>query len=506
MNEPIDTVDVIIVGAGLSGIGAGYHLQDKCPDRTYLILEGRAQLGGTWDLFRYPGIRSDSDMHTLGYSFKPWTGTRSITDGPSILAYLKETAVEFGIDRKIRVQHQVTTASWSRESNRWTITALRKDTGETVTFACGFLFVCSGYYNYLGGHMPAFPGSGSFEGKIVHPQHWPEDLDFAEKRVVVIGSGATAVTLVPAMAETAAHVTMLQRSPSYVVAMPDTDMIANRLRQMLPENIAYKLTRWKNIKIGEFFYGKTRTKPEKIRRWIVEKARKGLGPDVDVDRHFSPTYNPWDQRLCLIPNGDLFQALKTEKASVVTDRIETFLPTGIALQSGRILEADIIVTATGLRILALGGIDITVDGETIDFSTHWTYRGVAYSDVPNMVSIFGYINASWTLRADLISAYVCRLLNHMRATGTRVCTPRLRPSDGDMRKRPLIENFSSGYIQRALHALPRQGDREPWTNPQNYSLDKKVLTRSPVDDGVMIFERGCVNGDHSHRGGPDRPD
>lgn len=483
----LDIIDVIIVGAGLSGIGAGYHLQDQCPDRRYLILEGRESLGGTWDIFRYPGVRSDSDMHTLGYGFKPWTGAKSITDGPSILTYIRETAAEYGIDKKIRYRHQVTGASWSSETGYWTVTALQKASGRKVTFACRFLLIAAGYYSYKGGYAPDFPGKESFTGEIVHPQFWPDDLDYAGKKIVVIGSGATAASLVPAMAETAAKVTMLQRSPSYMVAMPDRDKIADGLRRILPAKAANRLTRWKNVKIGEFFYAKTRKKPEKVREWILGKAKKELGDAVDVERHLSPRYNPWDQRLCLLPNGDLFKALKSGKAEIVTDRIETFTETGIALASGDHLETDIIVTATGLQILAIGGMNIVVDGQPVDFSKLWTYKGVAYSDLPNLVSIFGYINASWTLRADLISLYVCRLLNHMQATGTTICTPRLRISDASMPKRPLIENFSSGYIQRALPALPSQGDRAPWTNPQSYSQDKKALTRCLIDDGVMTF-------------------
>ncbi len=487
MSEIIDDVDVIIIGAGISGIGAGYHLQDKCPDRRYLILEGRESLGGTWDLFRYPGIRSDSDMHTLGYSFKPWTGIKSITDGPSILAYIRETAVEYGIDRNIRFQHQVTDASWSGSEKRWTITAKDSKRSREVTFRCGFLFICSGYYSYESGYTPDFPGAESFEGDIVHPQQWPDQLDYDGKHVVVIGSGATAVTLVPAMAKTAAHVTMLQRSPSYVVAMPDRDVIANRLLQVLPKSIANRLTRWKNIKISEFFYRKTRTSPEKVRKFILDRARKGLGDIFDVETHFCPAYNPWDQRLCLIPNGDLFSVLKSGKASVVTDQIKTFTRSGIELHSGPVLKADIIVTATGLTVMAGGGIDFLIDGEPINFPERWAYKGVAYSDVPNMVSIFGYINASWTLRADMIAEYVCRLLNHMRATDSTVCVPRLRATDRHMAKRPLIEDFSSGYIARALPKLPRQGDRAPWINPQSYSVDRKALIKAPIDDGVMTF-------------------
>jgi cation diffusion facilitator CzcD-associated flavoprotein CzcO len=428
-------------------------------------------------------------MYTLSYRFKPWTGAKSITEGSSVLAYLRDAAAEHDIEKKIRFRHWVTAATWSSEENRWTVTAKRDGTKETVSFKCTFLLICSGYYSYERGHEPFFPGMDSFDGAIVHPQAWPEDLDYADKRVVVIGSGATAVTLVPAMAEDAAHVTMLQRSPTYVVAMPDNDWIADRLRQFLPEKIVFPLIRWKNIKLTEYFYGKSRTKPDKLRRMILKQARKSLGSAVDIDTHFNPTYNPWDQRLCLIPNGDLFYALKSGKASVVTDRIRTFTPKGVELESGVSIDADIVVTATGLQILAVGGMDIVVDGERVDFSRCWTYKGVAYSNVPNLVSIFGYINASWTLRVDLICDYVCRLLNHMQATGTTVCTPRLRASDHDMPRRPLITDFSSGYIQRALPSLPAQGDRPPWTVTQSYSIDRKALSKAPVDDGVMTFER-----------------
>ncbi len=487
MSEPVDHVDVIIVGAGISGIGAGCHLKTKCPDRRFLILEGRDVLGGTWDLFRYPGVRSDSDMHTLGFSFRPWDGAKSITDGASILTYLQETAAEHGIDEKIRFGHRVTAASWSSKSHRWTLEVRRKDGGDVVSFTCNFLLICAGYYSYEGGYKPDFPTIEAFEGQIIHPQDWPDDLDYAGKRVLVIGSGATAVTLVPAMADQAAHVTMLQRSPTYVVAMPDEDRIANGIRKVLPNAWASSLTRWKNVKVAEFFYRRTRKKPDKVRRWILDQAKKKLGSTVDVDRHFSPSYDPWDQRLCLIPNGDLFKALKSGKASVVTDEIETFTTSGLALKSGECIDADIIVTATGLLVRPVGGIDILVDGAPINLPDHIAYKGVAFSDVPNLVSIFGYINQSWTLRVDLVCDYVCRLLNHMSATGTTRCTPQLRPSDDAMPKRPLIENFSSGYIRRALPTLPRQGDREPWINPQSYSEDKKALTKRPVDDGVMIF-------------------
>ena len=482
-------VDVVIVGAGISGIGAAYHLQTECRDRSYVILEGRADIGGTWDLFRYPGVRSDSDMHTLGYRFKPWTAEKSIADGPSIMAYLRETVAEHGIDRHIRFGHLVRRAEWSSDDARWTVHAQRAETGEAVTITCNFLFMCSGYYSYREGYTPEFEGRERFAGQIVHPQHWPADLDETGKRVVVIGSGATAMTLVPALAERAAHVTMLQRSPTYVVARPDTDKLANRLRSLLPDRLADTVTRWRNTTMQQMIYRRTRTHPDKVRKVLLDGVRKELGPDFDVDRHFTPSYDPWDQRLCLVPNGDLFQAIRRGKASVVTDRIRSFDERGIQLESGDTIEADIIVTATGLNLVTLGEMDFVVDGTPIDFADTWTYKGFAYSDVPNMASSFGYINASWTLRADLISAYVCRLLNHMRATDTVQCTPRLRPSDASMPARAWIENFSAGYMQRVMDRFPKQGDREPWINPQNYGRDKKMFRSSPVDDGVMQFTR-----------------
>jgi cation diffusion facilitator CzcD-associated flavoprotein CzcO len=488
----VEHFDVVVVGAGISGIGAAYHLQTMCPDRSYVILEGRDDIGGTWDLFRYPGVRSDSDMHTLGYSFKPWTAEKAIADGPSIMAYLRETVAENGIGPHIRFGHLVRRAEWSSDDATWTVEAQRADTGEAVRFTCGFLFMCSGYYSYKAGYTPDFPGRERFQGRIVHPQQWPEDLDYAGKKVVVIGSGATAMTLVPAMAATAAHVTMLQRSPTYVVSRPDVDKVANGLRKVLPDKVAYGITRWKNTTMQQLIYKKTRTDPDKVREQLLSEVREQLGPDYDVEKDFTPTYNPWDQRLCLLPNGDLFQAMRWGKASVVTDTIDTFTEHGIRLASGPELEADIIVTATGLQLVTLGEMDVVVDGEQVDFSTTWTYKGLAYSDVPNLVSSFGYINASWTLRADLTCEYVCRLLNHMRDTSTVQCTPRLRPSDRTMPARPWIDDFSPGYIQRMLPALPRQGDREPWINPQNYAKDKKMFRKAPLDDGVMQFTRAKV--------------
>ena len=486
----VEHFDVVVVGAGISGIGAGYHLQTLCPERSYVILEGRDDLGGTWDLFRYPGVRSDSDMHTLGYSFKPWTAAKAIADGPSILAYLRETTKEFGIDQHIRYRHLVSRAEWSSDDSRWTVEATAN--GEPVTFTCNYLFMCSGYYSYKGGYTPEFAGIEQFEGTVVHPQAWPEDLDYAGKRVVVIGSGATAMTLIPAMAATAAHVTMLQRSPTYVAAGPDKDIIANALRKVLPAKAAYAVTRKKNIALQQFIYRQSRTKPARMKATLIKRVGKALGPDYDVATHFTPSYNPWDQRLCLVPNGDLFASIKSGKASVVTDHIDTFTPTGIRLQSGEELAADIVVTATGLNLVTLGEMDFVVDGDPVDFSRTWSYKGCAYSGVPNLASSFGYINASWTLRADLTCEYVCRLLNHMAATRTTQCTPQLRTSDAGMPERPWIDGFSAGYMQRVMHLFPKQGDREPWLNPQHYGRDKQMFRESPIDDGVMQFTTAPV--------------
>ena len=482
-------VDVVVVGAGLSGIGAGYHLQTMSPDRSYVILEGRESLGGTWDLFKYPGVRSDSDMHTLGFSFKPWTEAKSIADGPSILKYLKQTVSQFGIDKHIRYGQLVTKAQWSTDDAQWTVTSTNKATGATNTYTCSFLFMCSGYYSYKKGHTPEFTGRERFKGTIVHPQEWPTDLDYAGKRVVVIGSGATAVTIVPSMADKAAHVTMLQRSPTYMVSRPDHDVLANRMRKVLPPKIAYNLTRFKNTWRQQLVYNKTRTDPNKVKQLLLGGIQLELGADFDIAKHFTPNYNPWDQRLCLVPNGDFFKAMRDGKASVVTDHITSFTETGIQLASGEHLEADIIVTATGLELVTLGEMDFFVDGNQVDFAKTWTYKGFAYSDIPNMASTFGYINASWTLRSDLTAEYVCRLLNHMRKKGVAQCTPRLREQDRNMKERPWIDGFSSGYMQRMMHRMPRQGDHEPWINPQNYRRDKKMFKHSPIDDGVMQFSK-----------------
>ncbi|MFO7550690.1 MAG: NAD(P)/FAD-dependent oxidoreductase [Haliea sp.] len=492
--------DVIIVGAGLSGIGAAVHLQQQCPGKRVALLESRAAMGGTWDLFRYPGIRSDSDMHTLGYDFKPWRNPRAIADGPAILDYIEETAREHGVEGKIRFQHRVERARFCSEQARWELeVAVVSDGRERrETFSCQFLLMCAGYFNYAHGHDPVFPGQERFQGPIVRPQHWPEDLDYRDQRVVIIGSGATAMTLVPALAETAAKVTMLQRSPTYVISRPARDQLANLLRTLLPERWAYAITRWKNTRLQQWLYRKTRTQPDKVRKHLLGRLRKELGPDFDLERHFTPSYQPWDQRLCLVPDGDLYAALRSGRAEVVTDHIAEFTERGIRLQSGAELPADIIVTATGLELVVMGDIAFEVDGKAVDFSQCWTWRGMMYSGVPNMANTFGYINASWTLRADLIARFVCRLLNDMDRRGVEQVTPTLRADEHDMPARPWIEGFSAGYLQRVMHLLPRQGDREPWLNPQDYASDRKTLPTASLEDGSLVFNHpGALAGDRA---------
>ena len=478
-------VDVLIVGAGISGIGAAYHVKTMCPNRTFAVIEGRDQLGGTWDLFRYPGVRSDSDMHTLGYRFKPWTSRKAIADGPSILAYLQETVEEFDLARHITYGVHVTWAEWSSAEGRWHVVALRN--GTEVRYSCMYLFMCTGYYRYSKGFEPEIPGLSSFSGTVVHPQFWPKDLDYSGKRVVVIGSGATAMTIVPSMAQTAAHVTMLQRSPTYVVARPDVDSFAELLRKFLPAKVAYRIVRFKNTTMQQFFYKRMRAYPQQAKERLMGFVREAVGGVVDVDTHFNPTYFPWDQRLCLLPNGDLFEALKAGTASIVTDTIRTVDARGIELTSGSRIDADIIVTATGLHLVTLGEVDFAKDGEPIDFSQTWTYKGMSYSGVPNLATSFGYINASWTLRADLTCEYVCRVLNHMEKVGATVCTPTLRDGDESMPQRPWVDGFTPGYMNRVMHLMPKQGDREPWLNPQDYKRDIDLFRKSPVDDGVMRF-------------------
>ncbi len=480
----IEHVDVVVVGAGISGIGAGCHLQARCPERTFVILEGRAHIGGTWDLFRYPGVRSDSDMYTLGYNFKPWTEAKAIADGPSILTYLEETATENRIYEHIRFGHHVNAASWDSATARWTVEATRD--GETVRITCNFLFMCTGYYDYNDGYTPDFRGTERFKGKIVHPQHWPQDLDYAGKRVVVIGSGATAVTLVPAMAGTAGHVTMLQRSPSYVISWPAEDRLANGLRRWLPPMLAYRISRWRNVLLQMWIFKFARTWPDRAKKLLLDLVRKQLGPDYDVDTHFTPKYNPWEQRLCLVPDDDLFDAINSGCASVVTDHIDTFTENGILLKSGKTLDADIIVTATGLNLQFVSGLDTSVDGRKIDFAKTFGYKGVMYSGVPNFANSFGYTNASWTLKADLIGEYVCRLLNHMKTTGTAIATPIL--DDPAVTPEQWID-FSSGYFQRSLHKFPKQGSKLPWKLHQNYAKDVMLLRYGAIDDGTMVFSK-----------------
>lgn len=477
--------DVVVIGAGISGISAAWHLQTMCPDREFTILEGRANLGGTWDLFRYPGIRSDSDMHTLGFAFKPWAADKAIADGPAIMEYLNEAVDEFDIRRRIQFDHHVHAASWSSESKQWTLSITAEGVDKTIT--AGFVLMCTGYYSYKGGYRPDFPGEDTFTGPILHPQEWPDDLDYFGKRIVVIGSGATAVTLVPAMADSGAgHVTMLQRSPTWMVAAPAKDPIANVLRKVLPADRAYRLTRAKNVNLTDKVYKRSRTHPEKVAKALRKRLRKHFTED-QIDEFFTPQYDPWDQRLCLVPDADLFNTMKTGKAEIVNGTIDSFTESGIQLSSGEHLDADIIVTATGLNLVTIGEMDFDVDGEIVDFSQRWSYKGFSYSDMPNLLSTFGYINASWTLRADLVSAYACRILNHMAESGTTTATPVLRPSDADMPRRPWVDDFSAGYMARMMPLLPKQGDREPWINTQDYKADRELIGEAPVDDGVMNF-------------------
>ncbi len=478
----VEHFDVLIVGAGLSGIGAGYHLQAKCPNKRYAILEGREASGGTWDLFRYPGVRSDSDMYTLGYSFRPWREAKAIADGPNILNYVRQTAKDYGIDQKIRYSHQVKRAAWSSTNARWTVEAEHQQ--ELRQFTCNFLVMCAGYYKYSAGYTPEFPGFANFKGQIAHPQNWTSNIDYNGKRVVVIGSGATAVTLVPELARKAAHVTMLQRSPTYVVSRPSVDAIADKLRRWLPTKVAYSLVRWKNVLYGMYIFKMCRKYPAKVKAVLLGQVRAEMGPSYDVDKHFTPRYNPWEQRMCLVPDSDLFKALKAEKASVVTDQIEAFTETGIKLASGEELQADLVVTATGLNLEVLGGLEVTVDGRRVDFSKCLAYKGMMYNDVPNMASVFGYTNASWTLKADLTCEYVCRLLKHMDSTGAKFCTPHLR--SGEVKEMPWVD-FSSGYFQRAKDILPKQGSIHPWKLYQNYALDILALRFGSVKDSAMKY-------------------
>ena len=479
-------LDVLIVGAGLSGIGAACHLQRDCPDRTYAILESRDAIGGTWDLFRYPGVRSDSDMFTLGYRFRPWAKAEAIADGGSIRSYIRDTAREHGVDRKVRFGHRVVRAEWSTPEARWTVEAVRSDTGETVVLTCSFLFACSGYYRYDEGFTPAIPGMDDFGGQVVHPQHWPADLDYTGKRVVVIGSGATAVTLVPAMAPTAAHVTMLQRSPSYVMSLPRKDPLAKLARRVLPDPAAYSVVRWKNVLTSMLLFQLSRRRPEAVKRFLRKGVERQLPEGYDVDTHFTPRYDPWDQRLCFVPGGDLFRAVRSGKAAVVTGTIDRFTPEGIRLTSGEELPADVVVTATGLNLLVVGGMSLVVDGEPVELSKTLTYKGMMLSGVPNFALALGYTNASWTLKCDLVSEYVCRLLNHMSARGYQQVTPTAPETVVDTQ--PLID-LKSGYVLRSVGLLPRQGPAAPWRLHQNYPRDVRLLRHGPLEDDGVRFSR-----------------
>uniref|UniRef100_UPI0035670226 flavin-containing monooxygenase n=1 Tax=Mycobacterium marinum TaxID=1781 RepID=UPI0035670226 len=480
--------DVVIVGAGISGVSAAWHLQDRCPTKSYAILEKRAAMGGTWDLFRYPGIRSDSDMHTLGFRFRPWTERQAIADGKPILEYVKGTAAMYGIDKHIRLNQKVISADWSNAQNRWTLQI--ESNGAMSAVTCSFLFLCSGYYNYDQGYTPNFAGAQDFAGSIIHPQHWPEDLDYDGKNVVVIGSGATAVTLVPALANSGAkHVTMLQRSPTYIVSQPERDSIAERLNRWLPENMAYAMVRWKNVLRQAAVYGACRKWPRRMRKNFMGLAQRQLPEGYDVRKHFGPHYNPWDQRLCLVPNGDLFRAIRHGQVDVVTDTIDRFTPTGIRLNSGQQLPADIIVTATGLNLQLFGGAAVTVDGESVDLTKAMAYKGMMLSGLPNMAYTVGYTNASWTLKADLVSEFVCRLLNYMDANDYDSVVVE-RPGS-DVQECPFME-FTPGYVLRVIDELPKQGSRKPWRLNQNYLRDIHLILRGKIDDEGLRFAKKPV--------------
>lgn len=481
--------DILIIGAGLSGIGTAAQLTAEFPHKTLAVLERRERLGGTWDLFRYPGIRSDSDMLTFGYKFRPWQDLQVLADGPSIRQYIADTAVSYGVDEKIQYGLKIIGADWSTAESRWTVTAVHEATGETRQYTCGYLISCTGYYNYDAGYLPTFPGVDRFAGRCVHPQHWPEDLDYTDKKVVVIGSGATAVTLVPAMAGDAAHVTMLQRSPSYVFSLPAFDKISQALGRFLSEETVYKLGRKRNIVIQRSLYKACRRWPKTMRRYLLWQVRRRLGESVDMS-HFTPNYMPWDERLCAVPDGDLFDVLASGEASVVTDQIETFTETGILLKSGRELEADVIVTATGLNLQMLGGMELSVDGEVREMHDAMTYKGVLLQDLPNMAFMFGYTNAPWTLKSDMAAEYLCRLMRHMDSNGYAVAIP--RDVEGCSTGEGMLDQLQSGYVQRGKDVMPRQGTKLPWKVLMHYEKDSRMLLDESVDDGVLSFEAARV--------------
>ena len=492
-----EKVDVLIVGAGISGIAAAYYLGERCPHLSWTIVEGRATIGGTWDFFRYPGVRSDSDMYTLGYRFRPWRGEKAIADGSAILRYIHDSAREFGIEREIRFNHRVRRVSWSSDSAEWTVDIERPAHDEPRQIRCNFLFMCSGYYCYDSGYTPEWLGMEDFAGEIAHPQAWGargarpqawrDELDYAGKKVIVIGSGATAVTMAPALAQRAGHVTVLQRSPSYVASIPARDPTAARLRKRLPFKLSAWLMRWLQILRQRYYYHLARSKPQKARDMLLDGVRAALGPDYDVKRHFSPRYNPWDERLCLVPDNDLFNAIKAGAVSMVTDHIERFVEEGILLKSGELLPADVIVTATGLRMKLMDGVEIVVDGEPVELGDTVSYKGMMYSNIPNLASSFGYTNASWTLKAELICEYVCRLLNYMERRGYKHCVARLE-ADSTPISEPMID-FTSGYVRRAQADLPKQGSGPPWKIYQNYLKDLLMMRFGRLNDGVMEFRK-----------------
>jgi monooxygenase len=483
MNTHIESVDVLIVGAGLSGIGGACQLRRNCPDRSFMILESRDASGGTWDLFRYPGIRSDSDMYTYSYGFKPWREKSSIADGDKILSYIREAAAEYDVERHIRYQHKVVSAAWSSTDSRWLVTAERGDTGEQLTISCQFIFSCSGYYDYEQGYTPEFAGIDDFKGEVVHAQHWPEQLDYQGKRVVVIGSGATAVTLVPAMSKDTASLVMLQRTPTFIANVPEEQAMAEKLRKWLPDSWVFRLTRWKQVLFQIYIYQLSRRRPQDLKKYLIGQVRRELGSDYDVATHFTPDYNPWDQRLCAVPGGDMFTAIREGRAEVVTDHIDRFNDEGIQLKSGKQLDADIVILATGLNLKFAGGVEYSIDGKALDFTEHFIYRGMMFSGLPNMAFTVGYTNSSWTLKADLTGKYFCRLLNKMARHGYTTVTPRLK---GEIEEVPLLD-FDAGYVLRAREKFPKQGNRLPWKNYQNYVRDFIGLRLGRLNDGELEF-------------------
>jgi cation diffusion facilitator CzcD-associated flavoprotein CzcO len=483
MTNHIESIDVLIIGAGLSGIGGACHLRRSSPDRSFMILESREASGGTWDLFRYPGIRSDSDMYTFGYGFKPWSDKSSIADGHKILSYIREAAAEYDVEQHIRYQHKVVSASWSSTQSRWLVTAERGDTGEQATISCQFIFSCSGYYDYDQGYTPEFAGIDSFKGQVIHAQHWPEQMDYQGKRVVVIGSGATAVTVVPAMSQDTASLVMLQRTPTYIASVPKEQPLAETLRKWLPDSWVFRLIRWKQVLFQIYLYQLSRRNPQRLRKYLLGLVRKEMGPDYDVDTHFTPDYNPWDQRLCGVPDGDLFTAIRENRAEVVTDHIDQFNKEGIHLKSGKQLDADIVVLATGLNLKFAGGVEYSVDGKVLDFAEHFIFRGMMFSGLPNMAFTVGYTNSSWTLKADLTGQYVSRLLNKMARHGYTPVTPRLT---GEVEEMPLLD-LDAGYVLRSRESFPKQGNRLPWKNYQNYIRDFIGLRLGRQNDDELEF-------------------